>query len=757
MRKHLYAAGAILAAILVFVVSGSGPMPVRAQNDPGSRALRYLASQQSATTGAEPAGFSPYDTSELYAIGAAAAGYDPNALRNGAGPSVIDYLKSNAGAATADGGNTGRLLLAAVAAGQDVTSFGGVNLVTRLNTFYAGGFYQANSAQGQALAILGLKAAGQPVPQPAIDVVKKAQDADGGWDYLLVANDPSAATNFDTSDTNSTAFALMALAAVGDHSLDARALAWLRTQQQADGGFAYQGSPSDPDSTALVLQALVATGQNLAGCAFNQSGRTPLAYLVSTQDASGGYLGYSGVDPGTTAMAVAGVLGQAFPVISAYGPNQVMATEQRADQRALQYLASQQSATTGAGPAGFSPYDTSELYAIGAAAAGYDPNALRNGAGPSVIDYLKSNAGAATADGGNTGRLLLAAVAAGQDVTSFGGVNLVTRLNTFYAGGFYQANSAQGQALAILGLKAAGQPVPQPAIDVVKKAQDADGGWDYLLVANDPSAATNFDTSDTNSTAFALMALAAVGDHSLDARALAWLRTQQQADGGFAYQGSPSDPDSTALVLQALIATAQDPGSATWAPAGNSSVMYLLATQDASGGYAGYSGVDPGTTAMAAAGLERVYFPVFPAYVAGTALTATPGPVAADRLPAQLCPAAPTPTPAPAATATPTPSATPVPVLTATPTASAPEAAASAAEQPSPSATPAPTPTASPEATPAPVQATAEPGPTVQPSAGSNGKGGAGGIPPSLLYALVAAAALGAVVLVGGIVLYLRR
>ena len=747
MRKHLYAASAILAASLVFIVSGAGALPAKAQNDPGSRALRYLATQQSATTGAEPAGFSPYDTSEFYAIGAAAAGYDPNALRNGTGPSVIDYLTTNVMSATADGGNTGRLLLTAVAARQDITSFGTVNLVTKLNSFYSGGFYQANSAQGQALAILGLKAAGASVQQPAVDAVKKAQDADGGWDYLLVANDPNAATNYDTSDTNSTAFALMALAAVGDHSLDAKALAWLKTQQQPDGGFAYQGSPSDPDSTALVLQALIATAQSPAGCHFNQSGNTPLTYLVSNQDASGGYLGYSGLDPGTTAMAVAGVLGQAFPVTFAYGANQVMATEQGADQHALQYLASQQSAATGAEPAGFSAYDTSEFYAIGAAAAGYDPNTLRNGAGPSVIDYLKSQAAADTTDGGNTGRLLLAAVAAHQSVTSFGGLDLVATLNHYYLGGFYQANSAQGQALAILGLKAAGQVVPQPAIEAVKNAQDADGGWDYLLVANDPNAATNYDTSDTNSTAFALMALAAVGDHSLDAKALAWLKTQQQPDGGFAYQGSPSDPDSTALVLQALVAAAQDPGSAAWAQVGKSAVMYLLATQDASGAYAGYGGVDPGTTAMAAAGLERVAFPVFPAYLVATALSATPGPVAANRLPPQICPATPAPTPAPAATAT------PAPAPGATPTASAPEAAAAPAEQPSPTPTPAPTPTA----TSLPVQTTAEPGPTVQLSAGANGKGGAGGIPPNLLYALVAGAALGAVVLVGGVVLYLRR
>ena len=732
MRKHLYAASATLAAILVFVASAAAPLPARAQNDPGSRALRYLASQQSALTGAEPAGFSAFDTSELYAIGAAAAGYDPNALRNGAGPSVIDYLKTNALPATVDGGNTGRLLMAAVAARQSVTAFGGVDLVTRLNSFYVGGLYEAGSAQGQALAILGLKAAAQPVPQAAIDAVKNAQDADGGWDYQLVKDDPNVAINYDTSDTNSTAFALMALAAVGDHGLDASALAWLRTQQQPDGGFAYQGSPSDPDSTALVLQALLATAQDPWSYRSNQSANPPLTYMVSAQDIGGGYLGYSGVDPGTTAMAVAGVLGQTFPVTFAYGPNQVMATEQAADRHALQYLASQQSVLTGAEPAGFSAFDTSELYAIGAAAAGYDPNALRNGAGPSVIDYLKTNALPATVDGGNTGRLLMAAVAARQSVTAFGGVDLVTRLNSFYVGGLYEAGSAQGQALAILGLKAAAQPVPQAAIDAVKNAQDADGGWDYQLVKDDPNVAINYDTSDTNSTAFALMALAAVGDHGLDASALAWLRTQQQPDGGFAYQGSPSDPDSTALVLQALLATAQDPASSAWAQAGNSGVMYLLATQDASGGYVGYKVVDAGTTAMAAAGLERVQFPVFPAYVGGSALATISGP-------------------APAAMGT------PAPAPTATPAAPPAEAAVAPAEQPSPGPAPTATLAAPPPATPVPAQVSPPLGPTVQPGAGANGNGSAGGLPAPLLYALVAGAALGAVVMVGGAVLYLRR
>ena len=427
--------------------------------------------------------------------------------------------------------------------------------------------------------------------------------------------------------------------------------------------------------------------------------------------------------------------------------------------RALRYLASQQSASTGAEPVGFSPYDTTEFYVIGAAAAGYDPKALRNGSGPSVMDYLAGQATPATADAGNTGRLVMAVVAARQDPTRFGGLDLVAKLKGYYSAGVYQPNSAQGQALAVLGLKAAGQSVPQPAIDAIKQVQDSDGGWGYLMIKDDPNASTNFDTSDTNSTAFALMALASVGDHSREVAAIAWLRTQQQPDGGFAYQGSPSDPDSTALVLQALLASGQDPASSTWARSNNSALMYLLAVQDASGGYLGFSGVDPGTTAMAVTGLERVILPVFAAYVDGTGLSATPGPVAANRAPAQLCQPAPAPSQVPSPTPTPTPARTPTPAqtpaLTAAPVVPPSVATEPAASPSPPAASPSPSPSAT--ATPAPVEASPQPGPALQPRAGAAGSRDTSGIPAPLLYLLVGAAALGAVVLVGGAFLYLRR
>ena len=106
------------------------------QVDAPSRAIAYLQGEQSASDGAIPVGSSTDAVSEEYAIGAAAAGYDPNALRHGAGPSVMTYLSTHAAAACATAGACGELIQAVAAAGLNPASFGGVDLLTSLDGFY---------------------------------------------------------------------------------------------------------------------------------------------------------------------------------------------------------------------------------------------------------------------------------------------------------------------------------------------------------------------------------------------------------------------------------------------------------------------------------------------------------------------------------------------------------------------------------------------------------------------------------------------
>jgi hypothetical protein len=308
--------GATGVALLAFAF---GTSSADTQVDPASRAILYLQGQQSGSDGSIPVGASTDAVSEEYAIGAAAAGYDPTALRHGSGPSVMAYLAAHAATACSSAGACGELLQAVAAAGLNPASFGGVDLLTTLDGFYnAGtGVFGNGEAFIQTLAIQGLVAAHQPVPPVALHHLVAAQDSDGGWDYLLIKDDPNGRTNFDTSDTNSTAMGLMALDAAGVHSRDRSALAWLHTQQDADGGFPYQaGSGSDPDSTALVLQALIAAGQNPEAPAWAPGGHAPLAELIATQDGNGGFTfpGNTAPDPFTTAQVPPALERAAYPL-----------------------------------------------------------------------------------------------------------------------------------------------------------------------------------------------------------------------------------------------------------------------------------------------------------------------------------------------------------------------------------------------------------------------------------------------------------
>jgi Prenyltransferase and squalene oxidase repeat len=319
LAGFLFAAATACAAGLLLT---SRPVVV-ADNDAALRALLYLQAQQSPSDGSVPS-FSD-EASELYAIGAAAAGYDPQTLRNG-GPSVVEYLETRTGAACAKsrpGGPTvspgacGRLIQAVVAAGETPRAFGGADLVARLLATYdsAHGAFGAGDAFTQSLAIQGLLAAGQRVPAGALSQLAAAQDPDGGWGFA------------GSSDTNSTSMALMTLDAAGVHREDPAALAWLRSRQRPNGGYAFgAGSPVDPDSTALVTQALTAAGQDPGGAAWARGGQTPAGWLAAAQRPDGGFVfpHTPPPDTDTTAQALAGLERQAFPVHFSYAPGRAL-------------------------------------------------------------------------------------------------------------------------------------------------------------------------------------------------------------------------------------------------------------------------------------------------------------------------------------------------------------------------------------------------------------------------------------------------
>ena len=146
-----------------------------------------------------------------------------------------------------------------------------------------------------SLLIVALRAHDQAIPAAAKTWLAQQQCADGGFESFrtdtnkpCVAPDPA---NYVGEDTNSTAAAALALAAIGDKARAAKAVAYLRTAQSADGGFPYYvGGSSDVNSTALAMLAFRAN--RVAPAAVVKQGNTAYTYL------SGNILGCASSTPG---------------------------------------------------------------------------------------------------------------------------------------------------------------------------------------------------------------------------------------------------------------------------------------------------------------------------------------------------------------------------------------------------------------------------------------------------------------------------
>jgi hypothetical protein len=197
-------------------------------------------------------------------------------------------------------------------------------------------------------------------------------------------------------------------------------------------------------------------------------------------------------------------------------------------------------------------------------------------------------------DGGadNPGRLadvILAGTSAGKDVRHFGGKraqnDLVARLlatartsgrdKGLFGAADPKFDGASRQGLALAALAAAKVPSSNKtvasAINWLARQQCANGLWvSYRssVTTSCPAADPNtFTGPDTNSTGLAAQGLAAYGKRPRQSAVLASLARVQSADGGFSFIAAPgqtSDPNSTALTIQAILAERGDPQAARW-------------------------------------------------------------------------------------------------------------------------------------------------------------------------------------------------
>lgn len=198
-----------------------------------------------------------------------------------------------------------------------------------------------------------------------------------------------------------------------------------------------------------------------------------------------------------------------------------------------------------------------------------DAAGVAQNAATRATSYLAKNvnsyaAGTPTYYPGPVAKLMLVALAQHANVRSFGGVDLVAKLKAAEGAdgaqsGEYQQNPGfpggssyiVSQALPVLALAIAPNAPDQPsaaAVSFLAGQQCADGGF-QSTTRSDPNVACAGE--DVDSTGYAVQALLASGGKSAAAKGLTWLRKARNSDGGY---GNPSNANSTALAVEALIA-----------------------------------------------------------------------------------------------------------------------------------------------------------------------------------------------------------
>lgn len=305
----------------------------------------------------------------------------------------------------------------------------------------------------QSFALLAQHTVGVKPAQQAVDWLVGQQCADGG--FASFRADTAAACDAKTMlDTNATAVAVQALKALGGQdAVVKKGVDWLKSVQNADGGWAYvPGSPSEASSTSVVISALSAAGEKPAEVK-SKTGKSAYEGLLAFQlgcsaepAADRGAFAYQPTADGklpanadATAAAVLAGLGKGALVAPSSSTDTPAAPltcpatagdPAAAAQGAAGYLAQalkKDGHLTALTPGADQPTpDTGNTAdaVIALAAAGHKQSAA------GALEWLKTNSAEwSKGSPAGLGTLILAAHATGTDPKSFGGTDLVAALN----------------------------------------------------------------------------------------------------------------------------------------------------------------------------------------------------------------------------------------------------------------------------------------------------------------------------------------
>ena len=175
-----------------------------------------------------------------------------------------------------DVGVLGKVVMAAEAGGRNARRFGGRNLVRRIANLErpSGRLGRGTEVYSQGLLMLALEAADARVPRRVSRWLADAQCGDEGWAFDNppgpndddTCKDTTDPDDFVTTDSNTTAVAIMALeAASGIGTGDAFGyLDDLRDSEHGGWGYTATFPATDANSTSLVIQAHLAAGRPIA-------------------------------------------------------------------------------------------------------------------------------------------------------------------------------------------------------------------------------------------------------------------------------------------------------------------------------------------------------------------------------------------------------------------------------------------------------------------------------------------------------------
>ena len=299
-------AACVIGALLIATPVLGGGERARASGDGSAAAVSWLRGAQNGDGGfgfARGEASSPAMTGWA-ALGLEAAGVNPLDVERG-DATPITYLAGTAGEISTTG-DIERTILLLRGAGLDPRRFQGHDLVRRLLARRGGDGSWAQQVNPTAFGILALSAAGSASGNARSAAwLRDNQNQDGGWGFAAKA----------ASDPDSTGAALQALAASGSRAGTSRGVNYLRGVQRSGGGFALAGGPVNAQSTAWAAQGLASAG--LSPASVRSGGRSALDYLASAQARDGHYRYSSSTDQTpvwVTGQALLAVNGRSFPL-----------------------------------------------------------------------------------------------------------------------------------------------------------------------------------------------------------------------------------------------------------------------------------------------------------------------------------------------------------------------------------------------------------------------------------------------------------